>query len=208
MEDFGLYVILTRPRLGHERVAEICVEKGIKMLQLREKQMPDGELLRLACRLRAITAGTQTKLVINDRPDIAALCGADGLHLGQDDMPYEQARRNVGPDMAIGLSTHSLAQVRAAMALNPAYIGFGPVWPTPAKAVPDAAVGTAQLAEVLRTATVPVVAIGGIFPENVGEIIAAGARNMTLVRHLMDTDDLARRIEALQAALNVNKNLY
>ncbi len=203
MENFGLYVIATQPRLGHEEVARICVRQGVKMLQLREKGMPDRELLDIARRMRAVTAGTATRFMINDRPDIAVLCDADGVHLGQDDLPADEARRIVGPDKIIGLSTHSLAQARAALARHPDYIGFGPVWPTTTKAVPDPAVGTALLREVLAAVPVPVVAIGGIFPENVHEVLAAGAHNFSLVRYLMDTADTQRRIAALQAMAGV-----
>ncbi len=209
MDDFGLYVIVTRPRLSYERIAGICVERGVKMLQLREKHLSDRELLDAACRMRAVTAGTGTMLVVNDRPDIALLSGADALHLGQDDIPFARARRIVGADMPIGLSTHSLEQARAALALNPAYIGFGPVWPTPAKAKPDPAVGTELLREVVGLAEgsgkgvpgVPVVAIGGIFPENVHEVLQAGARNLAMVRYLMDTEDTAERIDFLQSKI-------
>ena len=199
MNDFGLYVIATQPRLGHADVARICVRLGVRMLQLREKHLPDRELLTVARQMRRITAGTATRLIVNDRPDIAALCGADGLHLGQNDISLEEARRIVGPDMMIGLSTHNIAQARAAMALDVSYIGFGPIWPTPAKATPDPAVGTAQLGQLLRFAHVPVVAIGGIFPENIDEVIAAGAHNIALVRYLMDTSDTESRIADMMA---------
>ncbi|MCD4829132.1 MAG: thiamine phosphate synthase [Candidatus Cloacimonetes bacterium] len=199
--DFGLYVILTQPRAGHIAVAEACVRLGVRMMQLREKHLADRELLRLARELRTVTRGTDTALFINDRPDIAALCDADGLHLGQDDMSLGEARRIVGDDMRIGLSTHSLEQASAALAQQPDYIGFGPLWSTPTKANPDPIVGTGLLSQVLAIADVPVVAIGGIFPERIPEVLAAGARNLALVRHFMDTDDPAPRIAEVMAML-------
>jgi len=201
MDDFGLYVILTRPCAGHIAVAEACVRLGVRMLQLREKDLPDRELLRLACELRAVTRGTDTLFFVNDRPDIAALCAADGLHLGQGDLSMTDARRIVGPQMLIGLSTHSLPQARAALEQHPAYIGFGPVWSTPTKANPDPVVGTDALAEVVALANVPVVAIGGIFPQNIPQVLATGARNLALVRHFMETDDPVPRMKAIQGAL-------
>lgn len=190
MDNFGLYMILTQPAAGHVAAAEAAVACGIGMLQLREKHLPDGELLRLACELRAVTGGTGTRLIVNDRPDIALLCGADGVHVGQGDLPVDAVRRIVGPKATIGLSTHSTAQAREAMALSglsaPDYIGFGPVYATTTKEVPDPVVGTAQLKDVLGFARLPVVAIGGIFPEKIASVTSTGAENICLVRYLME----------------------
>lgn len=202
MEQFGLYIIVTNPVLPYTTIAEQCVASGIRMLQLREKHLPDGELLKIANNLRSITEGTDTRLVINDRPDIAALCRADYLHLGQDDMPIDEARKLVG-DMKIGLSTHSLAQAREALLKKPDYIGFGPIYPTNAKAIPDPPVGTSLLKQVLELAcAVPVVAIGGIFPENLQEVIDTGARNVALVRHFMQSVNFNLDIYSINHILN------
>lgn len=201
MENFGLYIILTKPQLPHTTVAEICVKKGIRMLQLREKNLSDRELIQIGRNIRSITKGSETRFVINDRPDLAALCEADYLHLGQDDITMEDARKIVG-DMKIGLSTHSLKQAKEALSLKPDYIGFGPIYPTNAKAKPDNPVGTEQLSEVLTFADVPVVAIGGIFPENIDKVVAAGAKNITMVRHLMQTTDLEQKIDEINQLLN------
>ncbi len=203
MQDFGLYIILTQPVLGHEKVAEACVRLGIRMLQLREKHLPDRELLSLARRVRSITRGTDTNFVINDRPDIALLSDADSLHLGQDDLPIEQARKIVG-DMKIGLSTHSIEQAKQALSKNPDYIGFGPIYPTPTKEKPDPAVGTENLKKVIDFANVPVVAIGGLFPENIEKVVAAGARNAAMVRYFMQAEtveELEKRIRLIQSFL-------
>ncbi|MGQ1890523.1 thiamine phosphate synthase [Thermophagus sp. OGC60D27] len=197
MKNYGVYVILTKPMLPHTTIAEICVQNQVAMLQLREKEMSDRELLKIARDLRAITRGTTTSLVINDRPDIALLCQADYLHLGQDDLPVSEARKIVGP-MKIGLSTHSLEQARQALAQEPDYIGFGPIFPTNAKAKPDPPVGTNQLEQVLAISDVPVVAIGGIFPENIGQVIAAGAQNIAMVRHFMQTTDFETNLKQIQ----------
>ena len=203
MEQFGIYVIITKPQLPYSTIAEACVRRGVRMLQLREKHLTDKELLATGRLVRSITKGSDTQFVINDRPDIAVLCDADYLHLGQDDMPIEEARRIVG-DMKIGLSTHSLQQAAEALQNHPDYIGFGPVYPTNAKANPDAPVGTEQLHEVLRMATIPVVAIGGIFPENIHTVVAAGAKNIAVVRHFMQTYDFENRLIALQD--NIHRN--
>ncbi len=201
MENFGTYIILTKPQLPHTTITEKCVEAGIKMLQLREKHLSDRELIQIGRDIRSITKGSETSFVINDRPDIAVLCDADYLHLGQDDITIEDARKIVG-NMKIGLSTHSIEQARDALTKNPDYIGFGPIYPTNAKAKPDKPVGTKLLREVLSFAAVPVVAIGGIFPENINEVIDAGAKNIAMVRYFMQTSDFTQRVNEINLLLN------
>jgi len=200
MEDYGLYVIITRPFLPHATIAEKCVANGIKMLQLREKHLPDRELVKIAKEIRSITRGTCTNFVINDRPDIAVICDADYLHLGQDDITIEDARKITGT-MKIGLSTHSVKQAVEALSKKPDYIGFGPVYPTNAKAIPDEPVGTEQLKQVLGFAGIPVVAIGGIFPDNIRDVVNAGARNVALVRYFMQTPEFDKRIQEIKSLI-------
>lgn len=200
MDDLGIYVIITRPQLPYSTIAEKCVKHGIKMLQLREKHLSDKELIKIGKELRSITKGTQTNFVVNDRPDIAAICDADFLHLGQDDISIEDARKVVG-EMKIGLSTHSLEQAREALSRKPAYIGFGPVFYTNAKVKPDKPVGPNLLKQVLDFSDVPVVAIGGIFPENIHEVINVGACNIAMVRYFMQTSDLDGRIQEFKELL-------
>jgi len=197
MEDFGLYIIITKPFLPYTTIAEKCVAHGVKMLQLREKNLPDRELIKIGKEIRNITKGTGTKLVINDRPDIAAICEADFLHLGQDDISINDAREIVG-DMKIGLSTHSIEQAKEALKNNPSYIGLGPVYPTNAKAIPDKPVGTEQLKQVLGFTNIPVVAIGGIFPENIKHVIDAGAKNIVMVRYFMQTGEFDKRVNEIK----------
>jgi len=200
MDDFGVYVIITKPQLSYTAIAEKCVQQGIKMLQLREKHLSDRALIKVGKEIRRITKGTATNFVVNDRPDIAALCDADYLHLGQDDIPVAEARKIVG-HMKIGLSTHSLEQAREALKQKPDYIGFGPIYPTNAKAIPDRPVGTEQLKQVLEFAQVPVVAIGGIFPDNIHHVIDAGAKNITMVRHFMQTEAFDQRVQEVKNLL-------
>lgn len=201
MMDFGIYIIITKPQLPYTTIAEKCVKNGIKMLQLREKDLSDKELVRIGREIKSITKGSETKFVVNDRPDIAVLCDADFLHLGQDDISMEDARRVVG-DMRIGLSTHSIEQATVALAKNPDYIGFGPIYPTNAKAIPDKPVGINLLKQVLGIAKIPVVAIGGIFPDNIEEVIDAGARNIAMVRHFMQTNEFDSRVLEINKLLN------
>ena len=196
MEVIGTYIIVTKPVLPHAVIAEKCVQHGVRMLQLREKHLSDKELLSIAREMRSITKGTQTKFVINDRPDIAILCDADYLHLGQGDISINNARAIIG-NMKIGLSTHSIQQAKEALKKNPDYIGFGPIYPTNAKVKPDKPVGVELLKEVLAFSNVPVVAIGGIFPENIKNIIKVGAQNVAMVRYFMQSDNFKKQYESL-----------
>jgi len=163
------------------------------MLQLREKHLSDRKMLLVGRELRRITKGTVTKLVINDRPDIAILCDADYLHIGQDDLPAEEVKKIVGSGIKIGISTHSIEQAKSALALHPDYISFGPIYSTNAKEKPDPPVGVGQLAEILSFAKVPVVAIGGIFPECLKDVLDTGARNVAMIRYLMQTENFYGR---------------
>lgn len=201
MDNFGIYIIVTNPCLPYTTIAEKCVEHGIRMLQLREKQLTDKKLIRIGRDIKSITKGSSTNFVVNDRPDIAVICDADILHLGQDDISLEDARKVVG-NMKIGLSTHSVDQAIKALSMNPEYIGFGPIFPTNAKAKPDAPVGVAQLKKVLQIAPVPVVAIGGIFPENIINVLNAGAKNIAMVRHFMQANDFDNKVLELKQLLN------
>lgn len=203
MNNPGLYVIMTEPRIGYRAFMEMCVEEGLPIVQLRDKKLSDRELLALARELAEIRAGTGTKLVINDRIDIALLSGADGVHLGQDDIPVRDAARLQAAQLpphryVTGLSTHSVAQAREAISLKPDYIGFGPVFPTPTKAKPDPAVGLESLLEVTAFAPCPVICIGGIFPENVAEVLDAGAKNVCMVRYFCDCDSPRSRIAEIR----------
>lgn len=199
MENIGLYVIITNPVLPYSQIAGVCVEQGVRMLQLREKGLSDRETLSAAKTITAVTKGTDTLFVMNDRVDLALLADADVLHLGQDDLSISDARKlTQGTPIKIGLSTHNRDQAREALARHPDYIGFGPIYPTPTKAIPDPVVGAAKLAEVVQLADVPVVAIGGIDNTNLQPVLNAGARNVCLVRYLMQTTELKARIQEIQ----------
>ena len=117
--DFGLYVIITEPLLPYGKVAEICVKHNIKFLQLREKEKDDRELLKIAREIKSITKDSETKFIINDRADICLLSDADGLHLGQEDISFEEAKQILPKDKIVGISTHNLEQVKKA-AISPA----------------------------------------------------------------------------------------
>jgi thiamine-phosphate pyrophosphorylase len=208
MQDFGLYIVVTNPALGHRRFTEICVEEELEMIQLREKKLTDNVLLEIAKDMRAITKGSKTRFVINDRADLAMLCEADGLHLGQDDLPWREIRSHWKG--ILGVSTHNMNQaldVQNSPQL-PDYMSFGPIYPTVAKEIPDPAVGTKLLSEILKIQRCPILAIGGIFVDNLDKITGCGAKNVAMIRQfceLTDESELRDKIRYVSQALKEEK---
>jgi thiamine-phosphate pyrophosphorylase len=189
-ESFGLYVILTDPVTGYEACARAAVAEGISYLQLRMKDDDRSEVLRTAGLIRAITRGTSTRFIVNDDPRIAMEVDADGVHLGQSDMPLKKARElwNI-PGKIFGLSTHNEAQELQARGLAPDYIGVGPVFPTPTKAIADPDLGLERMGKIIRESPLTAVAIGGIDEGNLAEVLALRAVNFSSVRPIMKSPD-------------------
>lgn len=193
-----LYLILEAAPGGRDPVpiVEAALRGGVDIVQLREKAAPDAEIIAAARRIAAACERAGALFVLNDRPDIAADCAADGVHVGQDDTPVAEARALAGEGRFVGLSTHSPAQIGAAHApapgdpARPDYIGVGPVWETATK--PGRAAVGLQLVRFAATsggATLPWFAIGGIDLGNAGEVAAAGATRMAVVRAIRDAAD-------------------
>ena len=196
----GLYLVLTDPVTGYARCAEAAVACGVMWLQVRMKRAVRDEIVAVGRTLRAITLGTATRLVINDDVGIAREVDADGVHLGQDDMPLDEARRLwPAAGKVFGLSTHSRAQAARAVACAPDYIGVGPVFATPTKAIPDPVLGLEEMGAILRASSVPTVAIGGIGPENLADVRRHGATAFAVVRAVNQAADPEAAIRRLQA---------
>jgi len=180
----GLYIVATNPLLGYEKFTECCVRMNVPMLQLRDKSMDGRKLLETARAMRDITRGTSTKLVINDRADIAFLCDADYLHIGLSDIKVEDARKIVG-DMKIGISAETYDEALMVDKYDVDYIGAGPVFATPTKSTPVPPLEIGGLAKIVEAVEKPVVAIGGIFPSNLFLVRQAGASGWAMVRQFM-----------------------
>ena len=179
---FGLYLVITNPVTSYEECTEAAVRAGLRYVQLRMKKMPRDMILAVAQNMRSITRGTGTRLIINDDPSIAAECEADGVHLGQDDMPLAEARRLYPSLRIFGLSTHNPAQAQAAVSQEPDYCGVGPVFATPTKEIPDPALGPQATGDIIRAVPFTTVAIGGINESNLRDVRQAGAINFAVVR--------------------------
>lgn len=173
------------------------LEAGVDVVQLREKEMEAGPLMRVAGVVRRRTAEAGAIFVVNDRVDVALAAGADAVHLGQDDLPTGEARRQGGPDLVIGLSTHSVEQVRAALRSEADYFAVGPVHATPTKPLRPA-VGYDLVRLASAEADRPFFAIGGIDMTTLEEVIEAGARRVAVLRALTESDNpgsVARRLK-------------
>jgi thiamine-phosphate pyrophosphorylase len=188
-----LYLV-TRVRPDLEDFLEAAVRGGVDIVQIREKELLDGMLLRALERAREVTLRVGVPLVVNDRPDLAVLCDADYVHVGQDDLPVAAARRF---GLRVGLSTHAPAEIDAADA---DYIGVGPVYATSTK-VGRPAVGLELVRYAAEHARQPWFAIGGIDRTNVGEVAAAGARRIAVVRAIGDASDPEAAARELRRAV-------
>jgi thiamine-phosphate pyrophosphorylase len=181
--DPSLYVILDRGACRGRDLADLleaALAGGCRMVQLCEKEWPSGRLLPLAQRLRARCATAGATFIVNDRVDLALAVAADGVHLGQDDLPARAARPLLRPGMILGLSTHDLDQARAAQADGADYIAVGSMFATATK--PDfQLVGPALLRKLRPEISVPLIGIGGITHDNVQEVIRAGADGVAVI---------------------------
>jgi thiamine-phosphate pyrophosphorylase len=184
-----------------EPVLGPALRGGVDMVQLREKEAGDDAILRAAARFRSLCDEHGALFWLNDRPDLAREAGADGIHLGQDDMAVGDAREQLGPDVLIGLSTHSPAQFDAALLSEADQLSVGPVWETPTKAGRPAAGLDYVRYAAEHGGDVPWFAIGGIDAANVSQVVAAGARRIVVVRAIRDADDPERAAAVLRGAL-------
>lgn len=197
----GLYLVITTPNVPHIELARAAVECGVPVIQLREKGLPDPELLELARALRDVTNGTGTRLIVNDRPDIAAAVCADGVHVGRQDADAVIARRTVGPDAIVGLSVNTVADAVAVEA-DVDYFGVGPVFTTDTKPDADDPVGVDRIVDITRAMPdIPVVAIGGLGFGNVATVTAAGARFAAVVSAVCFAEDPIAAIGIMQDAI-------
>jgi thiamine-phosphate pyrophosphorylase len=200
-----------RELLRNARLYLVCEERtdefvaaalrgGVEIVQLRMKAADDDLILSAARRYARICAAAGALLILNDRPDLVQAAGADGVHVGQDDMPVDRARQLVGDDRLVGLSTHSPEQVDAAILTDADYIGVGPVHATPTKPGRPA-VGVELVGYAAAHATVPFFAIGGLDAENLPATLAAGATRAAVVRAITDAPDPEAQARRLRQTL-------
>ena len=206
-----LYVLLTQAhcRIPILDAAQAVIRGGADVVQLREKESSDRKTLQMAYELRRITGDAGVGMIVNDRPDLARLSEADGVHLGQDDLPPAVARKLLAAGQVMGVSTHSVAQAKAAVADGAEYIGVGPIFPTATRGY-ETGLGIKFLQSVGLPANVPIVAVGGITLENVPGILAAmGSRQVILAicSAILMAEDIEEATAEFKRAITYNAGL-
>lgn len=204
-----LYLICDA-RPGGRELSDVlhgAISGGVQVVQLREKQMADEELIAVAHAAAVLCRQLGALLIVNDKPHVAVRTGADGVHVGQDDLPVAEVREIVGEEMLVGLSTHAPGEIDAAVPRNRDgaphvdYIGVGPVHATPTKPGRPA-VGVELVSYARAHAQVPFFAIGGLDQSNVGEVVQAGAERVCVLRAICEADDPERAARTLWTALS------
>ncbi len=190
-----LYAIIdpTLLNVSEPALAEALAGSGVKLIQYRNKTAPTRQFFDVSLQLSKMLGARGVRFIVNDRPDIALLAGAGGVHVGQDDLGVEEARAICGRERWVGVSTHTLEQVAAADRTSADYIAFGPVFPTATKQNPDAVVGTELLRRARKLTAKPLVAIGGITLERAAEVYRAGADSLAVISDLIRAENPGER---------------
>lgn len=202
----ALYLVIgsdstqSHPLLG---IVEEALKGGVDILQLRDYSLKDSELLKTALAVREITQRYNVLFIVNNRPDIAVLSAADGVHLGQEDMPVAEARKILGPRKIVGVSTHAPDQACLALAHGADYIGVGPVYATPTKAGRPAVTVEYVREVAAMKPPIPFFAIGGIDLTNIQEVLKAGAHRIAVVRAIANAEDPQKAAKELKEKLVV-----
>ena len=201
----GIYAILSEEHsLGRSNpeVAGKLLESGVRVIQYREKDKKAGAMLEDCLAIRDMTRRAGATFIVNDHVDLAILADADGVHLGQEDLPPHAVRRLLGPEKIIGLSTHGPGQARAAQSSGAVdYIGVGPIFATATKKDVCEPVGLEYLRYVIEKIELPFVAIGGIKEHNVAQVRECGARTICMVTEIVGAEDIPARVRSLLAAM-------
>ncbi len=202
--DYALYLVTDRAAArgrGLAGIVRAAVQGGVSVVQLRDKDVSIRDSLRLALELKALLEPLGVPLIVNDRLDLALACGAAGVHLGQDDLPCDLARRLVGDELIIGVSISTPEEARRATGEGADYLGVSPVFDTPTKRDTPTATGLAGLAAIRTVTHLPLIAIGGLNEGNAGPVMAAGADGIAVVSALMAAEDPTAAARALLVAI-------
>jgi thiamine-phosphate pyrophosphorylase len=202
-----LYVLLTgsQCQAALDWTIERAVAGGVDIVQLREKTLSDRELLARARNVRSWTRKAGALFIVNDRPDIARLAEADGVHLGQDDITVKDARKILGADALIGMSTHTLEQVRQAVLDGADYLGIGPVFPSKTKTF-EHFPGLEFIAQAVAETSLPAFALGGIAPANIEQVVKAGAKRIAVGAAIAAADDPEQMSRMLRGSLEQTRH--
>jgi len=185
-------------KYSHYEIAEMAIDGGADMIQFRDKVMSTGEMINTAFQLRELCSRNEVTFIVNDRVDIALISGADGIHLGIEDIPIADARKLLGKSKIIGGTAHSLSEARKAEQMGADYIGYGHIYPTQTKSRTTKPKGLKKLAEVSAKIKIPLIAIGGISPDNAGQVINAGAHGVAVIGSVLKNANPRSAVEKLR----------
>lgn len=184
-------------------IADQAISGGVDILQLRAKGWQDRQILQVGQRIKSLTQKSKTLFVLNDRADLARIIDADGVHLGQQDLPIKDARSILGKNKIIGISTHSISQIQESENESPDYIAIGPIFPTATK--PDATALTPQiLSQIRNKVKFPFVAVGGISARNLDQVLKTGAKRVAVCRAITEAQNVFDAISEFKQRLYVN----
>lgn len=204
----GLYVITDEdlcPGRTHLQIAEAAIAGGARIVQVRDKSATDRDFFRTAVQMRKLTAEAGALFLINDRVDVAAAVRADGVNVGQTDLPVQAARAVLGPSAIIGVSAEDVNQARQAEIDGANYVGFGPVFATTTKIDAGPVSGLDALAKVCALVDIPVVAIGGIGAKNIGDVAVAGVACAAVISAVVCAEDMAAVTAGLIRSFEANR---
>ena len=202
---YSLYIItdaqLSRGR-SHREVIESAIRGGATMVQYREKSASTRQMIDEALELRDLCRARGVPFIVNDRVDVALAVDADGVHVGQDDMPASLARKLIGHDKILGVSAENVKQARAAIADGADYVGAGAIFATATKSDAGEPIGIAGLMKIARISTIPIVGIAGINATNAASVIRAGAAGVAVVSAIVSADDVERAARELRRVVD------
>ena len=205
--DIDIYPVISSEFTNGRPVLEVLMaiaHGGAKVVQLREKNKTKAEIYELALKYREITTAHNMLLIINDHLDIALACDADGVHLGQDDLPLDAATAICG-EVFLGCSTHDPEEAEKAVLEGADYINIGPIYPTGTKAVPCGAVGIGMLDKIVPGLGIPFSVMGGIKSQNILDLLTAGATRIAMVTEITQAEDITAKVKELRSLWDVSR---
>jgi len=205
MKKIGRLCIITdttvQKKYSHYEIAKMAVKGGADMIQLRDKFLPTSELIQVAVKISAYCKKHKVLFLVNDRVDVAMIAGADGVHLGKQDIPVPEARKLLGRNKVIGGTAHSLSEARLREKEGADYIGYGHIFPTASKHKPEKPKGTAELGKIVRKIKTPIIAIGGIGIKNISEVMQTGVFGAAVIGSVVKNKYPQKTVKELREAI-------
>ena len=202
MKKIGRLYLITdtaiQKKYSHYQIAQFAVKGGAEVIQLRDKSLSTSELIKTAIKIAALCRKHKVTFLINDRVDVALVSNADGVHLGKEDISIKEARKLLGRNKIIGGTAHSLAEAKKCEKDGADYIGYGHIYPTKTKYKPEKPKGTEQLKLIVSKTCIPVIAIGGISPANIEDVMKAGAHGAAVVGSVLKSSDPLNTLSLLR----------